>query len=120
MYIRLRASLVFQALFGVSLGGCGALLGVDWDRVRSSAADGGYPAIDGAADPVVPPPVPPRSDGTCDSDRKKCDNLCVSLLDPYYGCDPGSCGVCAVAHGAGACRGGQCAVHACDDGWGAC
>jgi alpha-tubulin suppressor-like RCC1 family protein len=125
MNLQLRHLCVGWAI--VSLGlvfGCGALVGVDWDRVQAPGVDSGLGSqAQGGADgglPFVPPPIPPHSDGTCDPDRKKCDNLCVSLLDARYGCDPHACGVCWVPHGSAVCANGKCSVGACETGWGAC
>ena len=89
---------------------CTAVFGTDLDEAHhrtlasppdgTSARDGEAPLAEEAGTPIVPGPVPPGPDGTCAADRKKCDQLCVSLRDPAS-CAAASCAACTgVTHGA--------------------
>lgn len=92
----LRAVLVFVL---VAAPACTAVYGVDFDHARPRSDAGSSPVTptDDAGDlpsgpaPIVPDPVAPGLDGSCAADRKKCDSLCVSLLDPTYGCATAGC-----------------------------
>lgn len=102
-----------------ALVGCAALVGADWDR-PGMQSDGGSLATEpldagpDAALPTVPKPVTPKPDGTCAEGRKKCDGLCVSVLDPAYGCATSSCTPCSIAYGFAICRDGACGVGSCE------
>lgn len=88
----------------------------------ASSQDPTSPSSDGSggADgrrvlPEVPEPKEPKPDGTCDADRKKCGDACVSLLDSTYGCMTSSCAPCSIPHGAAVCRDGACEIGACEN-----
>ncbi len=102
----------------IVLGGCGLLLGDGLD-VSVAAADasteggGGGGGTEGS----VPSPTAPKPDGTCEADRKKCADLCVSLVDPAYGCAAKSCAPCDAPASTGAiCTEGACDLR-CDAGY---
>ena len=64
----------------------GWLLGVDDDNPAGGAgADGGIIAS-------VHSSLKPGVDGSCPSAFKKCGELCVSVLNPAYGCSASACG----------------------------
>ena len=118
---------LLRAVLGLVLVGapaCTAIYGVDFDSAYPRAADAAAPVSptddanvpEGGA-PVVPDPVAVGPDGTCASDRKKCDALCVSLVDPTYGCAMASCVPCSIAHGVAACAVGACGVGSCAAGY---
>ncbi len=101
---------------------CGAFAGVD-DPLFSDAgaqvptnpenADGALPEEEQG--PRIPnPPVAPLPDGTCGEGRKKCGDLCVSVLDPAFGCVDSLCAPCSIPYGAPTCKNGKCAVGACE------
>ncbi|MFH1077736.1 MAG: hypothetical protein V1745_00425 [Patescibacteria group bacterium] len=55
--------------------------------------------------------------GGCDADHKSCDDDCVLIDDPTFGCGPSDCEPCVVVNATAACVDGACAVDTCDDGY---
>ncbi len=96
--------------------GCGLFFGDALDVSVAPGQDASTPAPEERSDagedpnePVVPDPVVPEPDGSCAADRKKCDELCVSLIDPAHGCAGTSCTACtAPTNGIPICAGKAC------------
>ena len=100
---------LFGAAFAMAIlaASCGAFVGVD-DPLFSDAGVQ-IPANPGNADAALPeeaqgpripnPPVAPSPDGTCNEGRKKCGDLCVSVLDPAFGCADNLCAPCSIPYG---------------------
>jgi hypothetical protein len=64
-------------------------------------------------------PTPPDG-GTCATGQMLCNNACVSITDPLYGCGNPACTPCKLDHATAACQGRTCAVAACDPGFADC
>ena len=58
--------------------------------------------------------------GQCATGQMLCNNACVSITDPLYGCGNPACTPCSVAHASAACQGRTCVVAACDPGFADC
>jgi len=57
---------------------------------------------------------------TCVLGQKSCGGICVSALDPAVGCSAADCKPCALPHAKNTCVQGQCAIEACEEGFGNC
>jgi hypothetical protein len=56
----------------------------------------------------------------CGVNEKRCDDACVPLGDPQFGCGPADCTPCVFDHGIPGCTEGECVLVGCGDGWGNC
>jgi hypothetical protein len=77
---------------------------------------GGDPGVgdSGSTSKPVPSPTKPDATGHCPPETKSCGDVCVSYLDPAFGCGPTCAAACAKpSFGTTFCREGHCAV-ACD------
>lgn len=84
---------------------------------NTSEADTGVPSqpISGdAGQPTMP------DGGECGTGQMLCNNACVSITDPLYGCGNPACTPCSVGHATAACQGRTCVVGACDPGFADC
>lgn len=71
--------------------------------------------------PEQPAPPPVTSTPQCAAGSKSCGDTCVSNALPDVGCAEAACSPCAVAHASAACSTeGNCAVGACQNGFGDC
>ena len=60
-------------------------------------------------------------DEGCGTDKKVCDDVCVSSTDPATGCARSGCQPCALPHATPVCAGdGDCAIAACIGSWENC
>ena len=102
---------VFSILFCAiaAAAGCG-----DFDGYKLAAqADGGTTQDPSASLPIDEPEAPSAAGG-CAEGKKLCNDLCVSLRDPRFGCGARTCEPCSIAKGEASCQGGACAVAACE------
>lgn len=104
---------------GVLASGCSSILGVDLDGLKGGA-DGGLSGGDDGGDDGDGGGVPPNPDGSCNADRKRCGELCVSVLDPAFGCSATTCSPCSLPFGVAACVAGACAFGGCERGRASC
>lgn len=58
--------------------------------------------------------------GQCATGQMLCNNACVSITDPLYGCGNPACTPCALGHASSACQGRTCVVATCDPGFADC
>ena len=131
-------------LAALAAGGCNALLdnrpadmNADLFATDPTEASDAAPGATRDSDASVPDPnapvlgSDPNADGVtdagtdalapqCAAGTKACGDVCVSMLDPYYGCAAPSCTRCSSDHGAAACVAGQCALGTCAAGWADC
>ncbi len=56
----------------------------------------------------------------CGVNQKSCETDCASLDEPATGCGMASCAPCALPHAQPLCTDGNCAIGACQAGWGDC
>lgn len=78
-------------------------------------SDSGSTPISGDAGQPTPP-----DGGQCGTGQMLCDNACVSITDPLYGCGDPACTPCSLDHASSACQGRTCVVAACDAGFADC
>jgi hypothetical protein len=65
-------------------------------------------------------PTTPPDGGQCATGQMLCNNACVSITDPLYGCGNPACTPCSLDHAASACQGRTCVVATCDTGFSDC
>jgi hypothetical protein len=98
---------------------CSPLVGADFDVRLGDRPAATIVGDDGGA--AAPLPERPHSDGICAADRKRCGDMCVSRVDPAFGCGAADCDPCSAAHGKRACSvAGACAVASCESGYADC
>ena len=135
-------------LAALAAGGCNALLDNRPADVNAGLfanepaedADAAAPEAGHDSDASVPDPMDPvlgadpnaptdvdAGDGDagslapqCAAGTKSCGDVCVSILDPNYGCAAATCDRCQGIHGAAMCVAGLCAAGACSPGWADC
>jgi hypothetical protein len=102
--------------------GCAIVADVDFDAARLASATTTVPEGGALADGSVIGVVPPAPDGSCPADTKKCNDGCVSVTDPAYGCKATECTPCSLAHTtASTCGiGGACIPKGCAAGFDDC
>jgi len=93
----------------------------------SNPLPSGNPEVDTGAPPSqigsttdAGAPIPQKDGGGCEVGRMLCNNVCVALNDPLYGCGDPTCKPCAVGHASAACQGRLCVVNQCDPGFADC
>jgi hypothetical protein len=89
----------------------------------SSSGDTSSSSSSGSTQPVggdAGQPVTPSDGGTCATGQMLCNNACVSITDPLYGCGNPACTPCKLDHAASACQGRACVVATCDPGFADC
>lgn len=74
-------------------------------------------ATDGPSDAKDEPDAPLLS---CDGGDKVCQNACVAINDPGYGCGQTTCQPCALFSADAGCQNGKCSVGACNLGHSDC
>jgi len=62
---------------------------------------------------------PQSGQGDCPAGEKPCDESCVPVGDPSYGCGSG-CEPCSLSNAIAACENGNCALDTCNTGFGDC
>lgn len=98
--------------FGLAAG-CNAILGNEEGflvgRNDLDAGDDAQapPADDGGAGTSNDAPA------TCAEGERACDDRCVTVDDPSFGCGDPACAPCRIAGGTATCREGACAIAAC-------
>ena len=58
--------------------------------------------------------------GGCNAGEKTCQNTCVSVSDPAYGCSDTGCDPCNLANATAACAGTSCSIESCTTGFADC
>jgi hypothetical protein len=91
---------------------------------NSSSSSGDIGDHDTGAPPVpitgdAGQPTPPDG-GQCATGQMLCNNACVSITDPLYGCGNPACTPCKLGHSSSACQGRTCVVATCDTGFADC
>jgi hypothetical protein len=57
-------------------------------------------------------------DAQCGAGKKYCEEKCVSVDEPFYGCTEAGCAPCPGDHSVHRCEGGECRFAECQQGWG--
>jgi hypothetical protein len=78
----------------------------------------GIPEVDHLA--TSPSPSTEGGVRACPPGQKSCSGFCVSVLEPANGCAAAECEPCALPHATSACVQGECAIAACEEGFGNC
>jgi hypothetical protein len=132
--------LVTASIVTVMLVGCNSILSNERGELvdeSESTNDPTNPSSSSGSssngDVVVPdsgtPPTPINGDagqptmpdgGACATDQMLCNNACVSIIDPLYGCGDPACTPCTLGHAASACQGRTCVIATCDAGFSDC
>ncbi len=58
--------------------------------------------------------------GTCADGKKACDDTCVDVNDPDFGCSDTGCAPCKTANATATCAAGACSIASCDPGFANC
>lgn len=64
-------------------------------------------------------PDPNSNPSGCEAGQKSCNNGCVDVSDPLFGCGAG-CEPCAITNATATCGGGSCVIDACASGFDDC
>jgi len=128
---QVRSSFVTSGVLALCFFGCNSILDnksgtlVTADEGGTQPEPGTPPDMSTPTDAAVPdtstPPdsgEPPSKD--CPSWQQMCDGVCVSLVDPVYGCGDPSCAPCPSTHSSMGCQGRKCIVAQCDPGYANC
>src|SRR6266508_923200 len=63
----------------------------------------------------------PLTNGVCGKRQKACNQSCVSMDNPLFGCASASCTPCAIPHTVAVCsQNGHCAIAVCNSGFEDC
>lgn len=140
---RLGTSIFCGALFAVALG-CNSLLENEPGRLDRGASagessggpaagdgngaapiggngpDGGGTSKDGTSSSSSGDVGAPDAGAACAVGLKVCNDLCVSVADPFFGCEGPTCARCDAPNATAACKVGACGVGACVAGFGDC
>ncbi len=94
---------IFSALMALALAGLGvASCTQDFDQFEPTGGSGGT-----------------GGSSVCGAGQKSCNDVCVSVDDPAFGCGT-SCGACVIPNAMAACLAGACVVETCNPGFSDC
>ncbi len=121
-------SLITASVLAFAFVGCNSILDNQSGTLVASTDEAGI-SPEPTPDANTPPNVPPDAAGptpdagpppACPAGRHICNGVCVSLLDPGYGCGDPSCTPCPSMHSSMGCAGQKCMITACDPGYADC
>lgn len=127
----LRNSIGVLMCVGVGGVACNAILGTDEAYLAEEVKDSGTattlptqsepaPTATSSSPARIEDAEAPIDAGPCAGGQKLCQGMCVSILDPLFGCNTESCEPCSLPSAKAVCAGGRCAVGECSTGFADC